>query len=303
MSVLTRITRFLGFGSARLQSAGGPRSIHAAQTMDPPRRTAKPTARPREPVRVEIEREMPIHAQSKIAQSTIAHTPPSRPSSNGSPELEDEDARAESAIEQATLPSAPKNKQELLAELRRNYAEAVHLIRKVDSHLDAQARRSDRMLDLAERAPEGVEHLGAIRAAQGELAELTRSIRDAAREGLLKDEARMERQRDILERQAGTLGRIEVLFEQSSNLERELGSALAEFRTAIAHMSASNHRLGGAIELLDQRERSHEQRLDAISERGRTVTNALIILCGLAVATAVATAMVAVMGMLYLITR
>ncbi len=287
MSVIAKISRFFGIGSARLESATGSPASHAgsAATMST-HRTAPTAFTPREPVRIDLDHEDPV---------LTAELPRERRHR----EPEDEVSRAEAAIEQATLPSAPKNKQELLAELRRNYAEAVTLIRKVDGHLDAQARRSDRMLDLAQRAPEGVEHLAALREGQSELTELARSMRDLSRDSRLKDETSMERHRAILERQASTLGRIEVLFEESSNVERELGVALGEFRGAIIQMNTSNHRLGGAIDRLDQREQVHAQRIDEIAERGRVLTNALVILCGLGIATA----MVAVMAVLYLVTR
>lgn len=308
MSVLERITRFLGRGSpALVQNAAG----HG------PRSSIAPLL-PRAPVRIEVE--------APAAPQVLDET---------------EEARAEAVIEQATLPTAPKNKQELLAELRRNYAEAVHLIRKVDSHLDEQGHRSQRLVELGERTPEAIDHLEAIRNAQTELAdrapeaidhlaairagqgehsefarvqiklsreqgelnreqiELMRSLGEASREGRIKDDAATDRQRELLERQTGSLGRIEMLFEQSQNTDRELGAALGEFRGAVAQMNMSNHRLGGAIERLDEREQGHERRIDSIAERGRVVTNMLIVMCGLSVATA----LVAVMTLLYLITR
>ncbi len=210
-----------------------------------------------------------------------------------------EDAQAEAELERATMPAAPRNKQELLAELRKNYAEAVGLIRKMDQHLDEQGRRSGRMVELGERLPEAVEHLAALRSQQGELIEAARQVRETLREGSVRDGAQLERHRELLERQSASLIRIERYFEEQARVERELGSALGEFRGALAHMHASNHRLAGALERLDEREQRHEETLRELSERSRVVTNALILLCGIAVATA----LVSTIAVLYLATR
>lgn len=283
MSVFARITRIFGIPGASTPSE------RPARTG----RSAIGELRPREAVRV-----MPRGGAGLRGADERHGEGESRPSARVVEEA-GEDARAEHEIESATLPGAPRNKQELLAELRRNYAEAVNLIRKIDGHLDDQARRSQRVVELAERLPEAIEHLSALRHGQSEIGEGIRAMRDALREGQIRQDAGMERQRDILERQAGTMGRIEMLFEESANVDRELGHALGEFRGAVLQMNAGNHRLGGALEQLDRREREHEERLHRLAERGRNVTNALIILCGLGVATA----LVSVMGVLYLVTR
>ena len=44
---------------------------------------------------------------------------------------------------------APRNRQELVKELQKNYAEVLGLVRKVDDHLDTQTHRSERLLELA----------------------------------------------------------------------------------------------------------------------------------------------------------
>ncbi len=269
MSVLTRLSRM--FGGSRTDG----RARRLAQV------------RPDEPVVVEVPGEeagaVPEGSTEAIASDGAVH----------------DDAQAEAELERAAMPAAPRNKQELLAELRKNYAEAVGLIRKVDQHLDDQGRRASRMVELGERLPEAVEHLATLRARQGDLIEVARQVSEVLREQTMRGEAQVERLRELLERQSASLIRIEGYFEEQARVERELGSALGEFRGALAHMNASNHRLAGALERLDEREQRHEEALQTLGERSRVITNALIILCGIAVATA----LVSTIAVLYLATR
>ncbi|QKK09825.1 MAG: hypothetical protein HND58_17805 [Planctomycetota bacterium] len=60
----------------------------------------------------------------------------------------------------------PRSRQELIAELQRNYQEVLGIVRKVDSHLDEQGQRSGRMAEIAERFPQAADDLSHLREGQ-----------------------------------------------------------------------------------------------------------------------------------------
>lgn len=188
------------------------------------------------------------------------------------------------------LTPAPKNKQELLNELRKNYAEVVALVRKVDQHLDQQSERSVRMLQLAERLPEAIERLdamsfeqGATTAAVNELAVAVRegqgAIDRAVREGHERLAVLLDAQRQVSERQVKVLGMIETRFDAAEAVQRELGQTLHGFGQAMSGLSANSDRLGSALGAIETRGREQDERIEKLTRRTQAMTGALVVAC------------------------
>ncbi|MFG0259938.1 MAG: hypothetical protein ACF8LK_06250 [Phycisphaerales bacterium JB041] len=141
----------------------------------------------------------------------------------------------------------PRSRQELIAELQRNYQEVLGIVRKVDSHLDEQGQRSHRMAEIAERFPRAADDLAHLREGQGSVQQTLEAVSLALRE---RDEALTEGQR-------GTLARLEEirgLLAESSESERQLVGSLVEFRDMMSGMNAATERLSEAVERIDARE-------------------------------------------------
>ena len=105
----------------------------------------------------------------------------------------------------------PKNKQELMEELRKNYADVIELVRKVNSHLDDQSSR------LAEQEARG-----------RELVEIARQI-----PALLATLPKLAEQNTQL------LGLVERLTNESAAGNESLRAAVADQTRAAAESSAA----------------------------------------------------------------
>lgn len=153
---------------------------------------------------------------------------------------------------------APRSRQELIAELQKNYKEVLGIVRKVDAHLDEQGQRSQRLGEIAERFPAAAEDLAGLRAGQGEVHAAISAVAAALES---RDNALTVGQRSMLER----LEEIRGLMSESADSERQLIGSLVEFRDVMGGMTAATDRLTVAVERIEQREAERaEQVVEAI---------------------------------------
>lgn len=152
----------------------------------------------------------------------------------------------------------PRSRQELIAELQRNYQEVLGIVRKVDTHLDEQGRRSGRIAEIAERFPAAADDIAQMRTGQESLHAAVEAVAVSLR----------ERDTSLTESQLATVERLEEirgLMAESSESERQLVGSLVEFRDMMGGMAAATERLGDAVERIDTREAERvEQVVDAI---------------------------------------
>jgi hypothetical protein len=133
----------------------------------------------------------------------------------------------ETASPTGALGPAPRNRQELLNELRKNYTEVLGLVRKVDGHLDEQSHRSERLLELAESSARDMSHLP-------ELVEQNRRVADALADLI-------EMTRDARTRQDAAADRLtKTAIQQLESAQRQTA--------ALQTMQAAMHRAGEADE-------------------------------------------------------
>jgi DNA-binding ferritin-like protein len=164
--------------------------------------------------------------------------------------IDDEPRRHASPVSISTAPPAPKSKGEMIAELQKNYAEVMELIRKVSNHLDEQAGRSERLMEIAERIPEALDALPELRS-QNE--RIIVALRDAAEEARSRDE-----------QSAQTLDRLGDRLEESRESDRVLVGTMAEFRGTLREMADTNERTGATLSDMNQRNAAREQELHNI---------------------------------------
>ncbi len=191
-------------------------------------------------------------------------------------------------VEDQRVPT-PRNKQELMAELQRNYTEMVSLIRKVDQHLDAQDSRSKRMLEIAERMPEALDALPALREQTGELTAAVNRLTDVTASG----HARAD---EHLERQTQTLSEVRDLAARSGEIEQQVSEMLSSFDDTLENVSGSTDRLGVVLQKMQERDEHRDTQLaQAISQNQKWMTTVLV-LCLTSVGTAVVLALVVLLA-------
>ncbi len=157
---------------------------------------------------------------------------------------------------------APKNRQELIEELQKNYTEIVSLVRKVDTHLDSQDKRSVRLLEIAETLPGALQELGTIREQHAKLATAIDALTEATKQSSASSEAAQSMQ-------IKTLGEVRSLLESSENHERQVAQTLEEFKGSIGEVALSTGKLGGVLEGIESRQARRETELREAIESGQ----------------------------------
>lgn len=157
---------------------------------------------------------------------------------------------------------SPRNKQELIHELQKNYAEVLHLVRKVDHHLDEQARRSSRLLELAERMPQTVAELAAIREQHASLLDRVDQLATETREGRTRAE-------ESRQRQVAALAEVKGALEATAGTERRVAESLDEFRGAMSAVAGSTDRLNDALAFVREREDDRDATLARVIVAGQ----------------------------------
>lgn len=196
-----------------------------------------------------------------------------------------------------------KGKAEMLNQLRKNYDEVLGIVRKVDQHLDDQARRSDRMLEIAERTAkhlEQLEHLGTMNERQREMAEtmtrlveITRAGNDqAANTGaeLMQNVAQqLEAQRD----QTSTLREVKGAVERAGEHDREMADSIKGFTDTIGGVKTATNELGHAITAMRENDAERERELAQIVARSQRWLIVTVVVVGVVAVGALAAVLMA----------
>lgn len=162
----------------------------------------------------------------------------------------DQDGRRSLAPLAAPAIAVPKSKNEIIADLQKNYAEVMELIRKVSNHLDRESERSERLMEIAEKIPAALETLPELRA-QNE--EVIIALRQAAAETAKRDEAA-----------AQTLELLGDRMDEARESDRQLVGTMAEFRGTLREMADSSEKTGETLAVMNERNVAREQELQNI---------------------------------------
>ncbi len=195
----------------------------------------------------------------------------------------DDEPREDIRRPAAPLAPAPKSKGEMLAELQKNYAEVMELIRKVSNHLDEQNDRSIRLMEIAERIPEAIETLPELR---NQNAEILVALKSAADDTRARDE-----------RAAESLDLLVDRLEESRESDRVLVGTMAEFRGTLREMADTNEQTGVTLSDMNQRNMAREQELHSILQLTRRwITIATVVGVVLVMVATAAVIMIAARG-------
>lgn len=187
-----------------------------------------------------------------------------------------------------SLGPVPKNRQELLNELRKNYSEVLGLVRKVDGHLDEQSHRSDRLLELAESSarnmeclPDLVEQNRRVADALGDLIELTRDARtrqDSAADRLTRTAVQ---QLESAQRQTAALQTMQAAMHRAGEADEKMAGSIAGFNDTLGAMSSSTRDLGQTIASMRETDAEREAELARLVASSQKWLVAAVVFCGL----------------------
>lgn len=182
----------------------------------------------------------------------------------------------------------PRNRQELVKELQKNYTEVLGLVRKVDDHLDTQSQRSERLLELAEQSarnmdaiPELVEQNRRVADALGDLIDLTRDSKadsDAAVDRLNKTATQ---QLEAGQLQTAALQKMQASIHRSGEAEAEMARSIGGFNETLTEMSSSTKNLGDTISQLRETDAEREKELAKLVSNSQKWLVAAVVFCAL----------------------
>jgi methyl-accepting chemotaxis protein len=173
----------------------------------------------------------------------------------------------------------PKSKQELLAEIQRNYQEVLELVRKVDTHLDESGDRSLRLIELADRVPEGMSTILELKSQTEVVPHAIERVTEIVSSSEGHASAAVEELRGIAAR-----------FDEASQRGEALAGAVGEFREILTAVAGSGARLNDVMEKIQTEASSREERLVSLIEREQRWMVFALSLCGFSVAVAIVVA-------------
>jgi len=280
MGVLDAIARLFGVSkpdpaAQNRQADAGPASNGTAH---------RPSVAPSEPVAVDLYTDE--EDDDMVIDPNAEDRSPDDPRHAGDPDIATDD---QDVLEPKpnTLGPAPKNRQELLNELRNNYTEVLGLVRKVDGHLDEQTTRSARLLELAESSsknmaiiPELAEQNRRIADALTDLVELTRDARtqnEAATERLTKTAVQ---QLESAQQQTAALQTMQSAMHRSGEAEEKMAQSISGFNETLSDMSSSTKNLGDTIASMRETDAEREAELARLVANSQRWLVAAVIACG-----------------------
>jgi len=230
--LLRRLEDLMGLLSRVSRLFGAPASSASAR---PGSATERSSAMPTASQTVEMKSREPQVA-SAVATNDDAPIPLSDDPSIAEVKIDSEPtlqsqlaAESKAATPVATPIGSPRNKQELIEELSRNYKEVVQLVRKVSDHLDREDEREQRVAELSLK----VDSIGNVLAAMPE------QINSHA--GHLNEQIVRAIDRSA-EAEREALSQVIEQAHRSGETQAKLVTTMAEFRETMSDVSRSGTR-------------------------------------------------------------
>jgi hypothetical protein len=182
-------------------------------------------------------------------------------------------------------PAQVRTKQDLIGELKRNYDEAIALVRKLDARVDQQEDRSARLMEIAERLPSALEAIPDLR---------QQSLRSSVALDELVTFARNNQSRT--EEAASSLEEIRDRISVSREAQLELVRTVVSFRDTLSVMVRTSERVGNTLAELRDESAARERKLAELVASSQKWTMAAAIACGVVALAATVISLTAIFG-------
>lgn len=153
---------------------------------------------------------------------------------------------------------AERRPKRSMAELQQGYEEVMGLVRRVGDHLDAQAKRTEKLLTLMERMPQALDALPEINRQNARLLE---AISEHLSQSKNRETALNDTLRSLGEsssQQTEVLGLLQRQFDISTQSAEKMTETLGNFSEALSNLAATNNRstdvLSRIVDAADERE-------------------------------------------------
>lgn len=192
----------------------------------------------------------------------------------------------------STALQTKKGRAEMLNQLRKNYDEVLGIVRKVDQHLDEQAARSERMLEIAERTAkqlERLEQLGPMNESTARVAEAMTQLIQVTQQGQADAATTGDRmmktanqQLEAQQQQTATLHQVQATIHKSAEADKELADSIHGFTDSIGGVKTATSELGQAITAMRETDAERERELAQLVARSQKSLIAIVVIAGIA---------------------
>jgi hypothetical protein len=172
-----------------------------------------------------------------------------------------------------------RNKQEVAAELQRNYEEVIGLVRKLNARMDDQERRARRLLEIAEDVPDALAVLPQIRDQAARTNQLLAELADATRNGGQRTETALKAQHALLEKAAAAA-------RDTARAEQHLSTTLGKLEHSITGMTGTTGELGALLRESRRSEAARDAQIAALVARTRSWLIGAALMCAAGLITA-----------------
>jgi len=176
---------------------------------------------------------------------------------------------ASSNREASTAVVEPKpNKTRSLHELSRGYDAVFEMVQKINNHLDQQAKRSERVIEVMDRLPEVLDTLPEI---QRQSTRLLEALSEHLQQSKTRDESlhnTLDRLRQTTDQQTELLSLVQQQIDGHGEVATQMTNTLGGVREALGKIASSNEQ---TVKILNQTSKAAEQReSQLIQTLGRT---------------------------------
>lgn len=199
-----------------------------------------------------------------------------------------------SIINEAQAPIERRNgKAKPAAELPQRIDEVMGLVRQIGSHLEAQNKQNDQLLEHLERLPRALDALPEINRQNARLIEIVSEHLDHARrrEGALNDT--LAGLSETATRQTEVLGLLQQQLDANSHASESLSEHLGGFRDALGDLASTNERTAKMLNHLSVTNERRENELTTMLASTQKWVIAAMIGCAATSATAIIVAAIA----------
>lgn len=152
----------------------------------------------------------------------------------------------------------------------RGYEQVAGLIERIESHMDMQSKRSDRLVTLFESTFAGSDGLNVL----SDIKNNNEALVATLKEHLDKQQARDERMSDLLadinrtsDKHVDVLGLIHNQLDTNQQRESEIISTLGDFRSTMSDLTTTNSRSIEVLTRLAQNQQEKQQELSSILQQ------------------------------------
>jgi hypothetical protein len=159
-----------------------------------------------------------------------------------------------------------RSKQDLINDLQKRYTEVVELIQKVDTHLDEQSKRQERLLEIAETVPDALAKLPEMHAQTARLTHAIEQLTEATVRGVNRNDAAMTKQKAALDQ-------LVTHAADSAHTQTKVVGSLAGLAEGVTHMHEAGTQMSAAMTELGKHESTRDAAITAAVKDQRRMTS------------------------------